>query len=432
MKRPIAFLLAVVLIAGLVGCGKKNIEEDSEANDEQENAEPKTAVELTLEKAGGYIYGVCWPTEYYKRLKDVGLGWVRFDIPYPYDTNGNLRAEYTAFKKKAKGYTDNKIKVMAITPYPKDFVNIGGFDPIDSANIQRTQEIAVFLINDLRNVVAGIQISNELDHPTHKKPFTTLEQAVKFIGIQAEALNAVKGDLIVGYNTCSLNKNMNTLMKPYLPYMDYVGVDLYYGTWAKGKLDNYIQDLRTLYQAVNKPILLAEFGYASKGSPTAEDCAAILAGYGYDSEAAARADIVKLVEKLPDQFKALIKNNYPDTADWGNAVFVTYGNHFYGCNKLASSNPITDIDLTEPDISHSEEGQAEFFRQLIPLLKQQPYLIGFFIYCWSDRSVCGTCGLERCPNETSWGLVTAQDIKKPSYHAVKEAIEACKATDAAE
>ena len=437
MKRLIAFLLAAVLIAGLAGCGKQQEnnadEEESEMNADQTDAEPKTAVDLILEKTGGKIYGVCHPNENYMRIKDVGLGWVRFDIPYPYEADGRtIRSEYTQFKNRAGEYTKNKFKVMAITPYPRDFLDIGGYDPGDSANAARVREIVVFLINDLRDVIAGIQISNELNHTGHIRPFTTLQQSADFIGLQAKALYDVRGDIIVGYNSAGYSESWTNLMKPYLKYMDYVALDLYYGTYDNGTLQNYVNDINKLYRLVNKPILMAEFGYASKGSPTAEDRAAKLARYGYASEAEARADIVNLVEQLPNTFKTLIKTNYPNTADWANAVFVTYANHFYGYNKRIPADSWIDVDLAEENITHDEEGQANYFRQLIPLLMEQKCLIGFFIYCWKDRTWCLTCGYDDCPNETSWGLVDdSGNRKKPSYYAVKEAIAACKEQDAA-
>ena len=429
MKKIVSFLLAALLIFGLVGCGKQKegntAEEDNAVNTDQNDTEPKTDVELLVEKAGGYIYGVCHPNENYMRLKDLGLGWVRFDIPYPYESDGKtLRREYTEFKNRAKEYTKNKFKVLAITPYPRDFLDIGGYDPGTTANAARVREIAVFLVNDLRDVIAGIQISNELNHSGHIRPFTTLQQAADFIGKQAKAINDIKGDLIVGYNSAGYSTTWNNMMKSYLKYMDYVALDLYYGTFDTGTLDSYVNDVNRLYQAVKKPILMAEFGYSCKGSPTEEDRAAKLASYGYASEAEARADIVNLVEKLPETFKTLIKNNYPNTADWGKAVFETYGNHFYGYNKRISGT-WDDVDLSEPDITHDEEGQANYFRQLIPLLMEQKCLIGFFIYCWKDRTWCLTCGYDDCPNETSWGLVDDNgNRKKPSYYAVKEAIAA--------
>ena len=85
--------------------------------------------QLLQEKTGGYIYGICHPDENYERIDELGLGWVRFDIPYPYNSDGSISASYIEFKDRAKGYADRGIKVLAITPYPRSYFDIGGFDP---------------------------------------------------------------------------------------------------------------------------------------------------------------------------------------------------------------------------------------------------------------------------------------------------------------
>ena len=419
MKKLIALLLAVVLICGLFGCGKQTEAEPDDAAEDPADETPKSDVALLQEKVGGYLYGISSPGENYMRLKDVGFGWVRVAVPYPYDASGNLRDEYGGFKYGLQQYVNKGLKIMAITPVPKDFVNIGGFDPVASENLARTKQVASFLATDLQGLVSAFQISNEMGHPLFTAPLTSLDQGAKFIGIQAQAMNDVKGNIIVGYNSAGLAKELHTRMKSYLKYMDWVGIDIYYGTWSAGGLDNYVTDINALYKLVKKPFLLAEFGYASKGTPKSdEERAAILAEYGYASEAEARADIENMVAKLPNVLRTRIEQGYPDHADWGDALFGYYGDHFYGYQNLSVTG-----------MPHDNEGQAAFYRELIPLLKQQEHLAGFFIYCWQDATTCSTCGLERCPYETAWGLVDVNDHKKPSYSAVKEAIAAAKEAD---
>ncbi|MCR4615755.1 MAG: hypothetical protein K5756_06355 [Clostridiales bacterium] len=371
------------------------------------NAPAKTA--RLLEKTDGYICGVCHPDENYGALKDAGLGWVRFDIPYPYNSDGSISGSYTAFKNRAKGYAERGIKIMAITPYPRSYFDIGGFDPSADENIQRTQDIAVFLCNDLRDIVSGIQITNEMGVTTFTLPLN-LEQAAKFIGIQAEALNNVKGDIIVGYNTAGENQKLHKLLKPYLSYMDYVGVDLYYGSWGDGTLRDYVNALRDVNMWTGKPIIIEEFGYLSKGAPkTAEEKAAKLARYGYDSEEAARADIENFVKRLPPAFQGRIYEAHSEPAEWGDAVFKD--SHFYG-----------ELTASIKGIPHTFDGQAEYYRQLIPVLKQVDCLAGFFIYCWRDSTVCWYCGQDDCPFETAWGITDLNGVPKPAYYAVKESI----------
>ena len=367
--------------------------------------------QLLLEKTGGYIYGVCHPDENYERIDELGLGWVRFDIPYPYNADGSISNSYTEFKNRAKGYADQGIKVLAITPYPRSYFDIGGFDPSTDENAERTKEIAVFLCNDLRDIISGIQITNEMGVSNFTYPLT-MEQAAKFIGIQAEALSEVKGDLIIGYNSAGVMEELHYLMKPYLQYMDYVGVDLYYGTWYGGELHDYVSAVRKVNRITKKPIIVAEFGYISAGEPKSEaDCAEILAHYGYDSEAAARADIENFVAKLPDALKSHVYEEFPDPATWGDAVFEAMDKHFYG---------YLDEKLT--GIAHTPEGQAEFYSELLPNFKKIDCLAGFFVFCWRDSSACWYCGQSDCPYETAWGITDVNGNPKPAFYAIKDAM----------
>ena len=364
------------------------------------------------EPARACICGVCHPSDDYAMLKDAGLDWVRFDIPYPYNKDGSINAAYTAFKNRAQGFAEQGIKVLAITPYPKYYFNIGGFDPSAEENAERTKEIAVFLLNDLRSVIGGLQISNEMGVASFTMPLT-LEQAAKFVGIQAQAISEIKGDLLVGYNSAGVYEELHRLMQPYLPYMDYVGIDLYYGTLSNGSLQDYVSDIRKVNELTGKPVMLTEFGYASAGrQTTAQERAAILASYGYSSEAAVRADIVNFIAKLPDALRSYILTKYPDPAAQSNAIFHEIAKHFYG-----------HLDCSVPGIPHTQEGQAEFFRQLLPLLKETDCLAGFFIFSWKDYGQCPYCGRLDCPYKSVWGITDANGEPKAAYYAVRDAVK---------
>jgi hypothetical protein len=73
------------------------------------------------------------------------------------------------------------------------------------------------------------------------------------------------------------------------------------------------------------------------------------------------------------------------------------------------------------DYPHTPQGQADFYSYMIPHLAEKPYIIGEFIYSWSDAERCYICGFSDCPIETRWGLVDQNKEKKPSYDAVREA-----------
>jgi len=90
----------------------------------------KTSAEAIAgrEKVGGFIKGVCHGREDYDQMKAAGIEWNRCDIPFPFDASGNVREDYVRFKTKLQGYVDNGMKIMAVTPYPREFI-AHGIDP---------------------------------------------------------------------------------------------------------------------------------------------------------------------------------------------------------------------------------------------------------------------------------------------------------------
>ena len=70
---------------------------------------------------------------------------------------------------------------------------------------------------------------------------------------------------------------------------------------------------------------------------------------------------------------------------------------------------------------HSPEGQAKFYADLIPKLKNCGFVIGAFLYMWNDSEHCYVCGQSDCPVETGWGIVDGEGNPKPAYYAVRDA-----------
>lgn len=376
---------------------------------------PDKNVQNLIEQNGGFMYGVCHPNENYEMLADAGLKWVRFDIPYPYNQIGEISQHYLDFKVRAKGYTDRGFKVMAVTPYPKDYFNIGGFNPVDE--VEKTQEIAVFLYNDLKDITGAFQITNEMGLDTFTKPLT-LEEAAVFIGIQLEALDKVTENFPIGYNSADMSRNLHKLMKPYLKYCDYVGIDLYTGNQGNAEARDYCKKVKELYRITCKPIIIQEFGFWSVGGPkTPEQKAEILGYYGYANEEEAIADGMNFIRKLPPQFQQRLKDGYPDDEErWAEIVFEKEYQHFYG--ETAAE--------TIENIPHTPEGQAEYFRRVMGELKKLNCLAGMIIYCCQDMERCWVCGHTWCPFETKWGLFNLDGTPKPAYDAVKEIIAEAK------
>lgn len=377
---------------------------------------PQKKVDEFTEQNGGFIYGVCHPNEDYELLGDAGLKWVRFDIPYPVNAVGAVSGYYTEFKERCREYTERGFKVMAVTPYPRDYFNIAGYNPIE--DVERTKEMAVFLYNDLKDITSAFQITNEMGKGSSFMLPLTLEEASKFIGIQLEAINEAKekdgSNFPIGYNSAYLQKDLQKLMKPYLQYCDYVGIDLYFGVQGKAKPSDYSKEVKKLYRMTHKPIIIEEFGFWSDGRPkTDAEKAEILGYYGYTTEAEAIADGMDFVNKLPPQFRERLKEEYPDSEEqWSEIIFSKMSNHFYG---QASATTIENIP-------HTPEGQAEYFKIVMAELRKTRCLAGMIIYCCEDMGTCWYCGQSWCPFETKWGICDIEGNPKPAYYAVKDFI----------
>ena len=371
--------------------------------------QPDARTQALIEQTGGFIRGICHPNENYDLLQDGGFSWVRFDIPYPYTANGSISRSYAAFKNRARGYAERGFKVMAITPYPHDYINIGGFDPSAAENEEKTKEIAVFLYNDLKDICAAFQITNEMGIEVFTYPLT-LEQAARFIGVQLEALDPITENFPIGYNTAGLNLPLHRLMKPYHQYCDYVGLDLYDGNNSYADAQDLISRIRRVYRLTHCPIILEEFGFLSEGEhKTDAQKQAVLQSYGYNSEKEAIADLDNFVQKLPAAFQQRLAESDHPKEEWGDLIFGSYSGHFYcECGKD-----------TYKHFGHSPDGQAKYYTDLLPKLRAVSCLAGVVIYCCQDSSICWFCGQRGCPSETRWGLLDEHGVPKPAFAAVR-------------
>ena len=368
-------------------------------------------------KTGGFMKGVCHPNGNYKQIKDANIEWVRFDCTsLPFDKDGNLTEGYLNYKAKAKAYADQGFKVMCITPYPKKYIE-AGLDPRDEKNKDEIQRIAAFYAKDLQGIVSAFQITNEMGIEHFTLPLT-VEEAANFIGMQAEAMAPIKGSVIVGFN-CGGTKlyNLCTAMKPYLDYCDYVGMDVYLGCFDNIMKDLIFMDLilRSLWAYTEKPIVLCEFGYIGYGeAKTDEQKKEILKSYGFESEEAARNDIMTFINNLPKDFKEhMLSLEYKDEKELADKLFDSeLANHLY--RELPGGYQLRNY-------KHTPEDQGKFFEDMFKRLYNLDFLCGSFVYCYSDSKACYICGQEDCPVETGWGLVDLHGNEKPAYYAVQRA-----------
>lgn len=375
-------------------------------------------IETTIEKAGGFIKGVCHAEPDYELIKDANIGWFRDDIPFPYDKDGNLSPSYLSWKEYAKGYVEQGIKIFGVTPYPDDYIEYG-LDPRDPASKEGIQDIARFYVEDLRGIVGAFQITNEMGVDRFTYPLE-MEEARDFIGMQLEAMYPIKGDILVGYNLTAQSLFPYVLpikMREYHQYCDYVGMDIYMGCFEPvlKNANQFVTVLKLIRLLTGKPVILCEFGYIGLGEPkSAAEKKAILEKYGYSSEEEARANIDDFINNLPEELRNEFDRYADETPEYrANLMFDgEFSNHLY-C-ELQDGFGLYGFP-------HTPEGQAEFFSYVIPKLRKLDCLAGAIVYCWSDSGDCYVCGQAECPVETKWGLVDCDGNPKPAYYAVKEA-----------
>ncbi len=380
-------------------------------------SESSEEVELLKEKIGGFAHGVCHPNENYEQISEANIEWVRFDISHiPYDEEGNLTPGYISYKERAKGYADRGFKVMAITPYPEDYIE-AGYDPRTEEGKAKVEEFAEFYAEDLKGIVSAFQITNEMGIEHFTLPLT-LQEAADFIGCQLKAMYDVREDIIIGYNLAGTAiYSLAELMQPYHDYCDYVALDLYLGCFENMFKDIWVYDgiLRYIWSYTGKPVILNEFGYMGYGEvKTDEQKNEILKSYGFESEEAARKDIFTFINNLPEDFRDhMLSLEYADENELADKLFNTeLANHLY--REIQGGFQLTDY-------KHNPDDQARFFTDTIANLKQLDFLCGAIVYCYSDSDACYICGQQDCPIETGWGLVDLNGEPKPAYYAVQEA-----------
>lgn len=363
----------------------------------------------------GFIRGVTSADEGYELLKGANIGWVRESLPAPFNKDGSVSERYTAFKEKCKRYAEHGIRVMGITPLPNEYLNCG-IDIREEGGEEKLREVSRFIIEDVKDLVGGLQIANELGMPRFMIPYN-MDECIKFLGIQMEEMYPLRGNCVIGYNSAGPQVDLHLGMKPYLKFCDYVGFDMYLGCFFSLPGFCFIFDLmvRYLWAFTGKPILMQEFGYIGGGKPKSrKEKNEILRSYGFENEKEAKKDIMKFVDALPPHFRNHVK------FVCGEDEKVTTSFMFSGdmTNHLYKELPrITVI----PGMPHTPEGQAKFFSNVIKRLYKMDFMCGAIIYCYSDFDRCGYCGQTDCPTETLWGLVDINRKPKPSYYAVKEA-----------
>ncbi|MCR5150189.1 MAG: hypothetical protein K6B52_03065 [Clostridiales bacterium] len=366
----------------------------------------------SFRKNTGFIKGICHPSENFEKVKGAGLEWVRSDIPFPFEGDGQIRQSYIDFKARVKRFKDNGFKIMAVSPYPGDYIDYG-IDPREEKNKGEIEKIAKFIVTDLQGYIDALQITNEMGIPRFTLPLS-LKQGAEFIAANAKAMFPDKGEIVVGYNCAGPQTDLNLLLLPYMKYIDWVGIDIYMGCFFFGTMWMFDALIRYLWAMTKKPVIICEYGYISGGKPkTKKEKEEIVHSYGAKNEKDARENIVRFVGNLPERMREYVKKCAQEESNYAKYIFHSeFTNHFY--RELPRTTKI-------PGYDHTPEGQAKFYANIIPRLSKYDFLCGMIVYCWQDSDKCYVCGQSDCPTETRWGLVDMNENEKPSYYAVKDA-----------
>ncbi len=376
-----------------------------------------------IRKRLGFICGACHVSEDYEQVKAASIEWIRTDIPFPFDKDGNIREEYAQRKEIFRKIKATGLKIMVMTAIPSQCTSLG-IDPRTQEGMALICKAARFTVEDMQGILDGIQVANEMGMPRFTVPLN-MKEGISFIGKQLQAMYPYRGDIIIGYNSAGPQADLHAGLKPYLQYCDYVGLDMYLGCFFKLPGFMFIFDVmaKYLWAFTRKPILMQEFGYISDGKPkTKEEKKKILQSYGFDSEQAARENIGQFIANMPPHFADHVKyvceqdeSKYSDFLFDGDMT-----NHLY--KELPA---ITVI----PGYPHTPEGQAKFYKKILDKFYNHKFICGAIVFCYTDFPHCAYCGQCDCPTETRWGLVDNNGKPKPSYYAVQKAFEAFRMKD---
>jgi len=309
-------------------------------------------------------------------IRAAGLGWVRVDAPFPWRGRiGDLRPEYAAFRARAVELQAAGLRVMGVTPYPRDWQVPQAAEPGSPTFLDAYRQACAFLARDLGPLGPAWQVCNEMNLDLFRRP---LDEAQAVAYLQAGAAGLREGDAAaqVGVNMAGFGAAALRMYEALYhgaggsATLDYAGTDGYFGSWEAGGPEDWPPHLDRLAALTGRPVVVQEFGYSSAG------------GVMTDEERRSRAN--------PHHAKK-----------WAHAW---------------SPSPGADR------ATHTPEIQAVYATRCLELFAAHPQVAGVFWYCWSDHERCWQCGAPDCPCETAWGLVTMGEHPKPAYAAYAEAV----------
>lgn len=363
--------------------------------------------EQLFKKTGGFVKGICHPAGQWQALYEAGIEWVRIDVPFPF-RNGGLTEDYRAFRTMCGELHEKGIGMILVSPFPQEFVS-SGTDAASPEGLEKAEEVCRFLASDFADMRVIWQAANEMYYPHFRSPLNEA-QAVDFLAASIRGLKEGNPGAAVGHN--SVDREMRfpcAEIEEKCGGTDYIGLDLYDGTWTEGGPASYEAMIDRVSRQYQRPVILMEFGFSSKGEG-AEDIYAFgmewIRQKGFQSleDVAARMD--EALQILPERCADIVRKCAPE--DRMNAMINSVP---HALKRWPVSAPI----------EHSEDGQAAFFDETFRRIMAHPHLAGAVIYCMQDSEECSFCGQKDCPCETAWGILRTDGSRKPAFAAVQRA-----------
>ncbi len=361
-------------------------------------------MDTLYQKTGGFMKGICHPRRHLAVAKEAGFNWFRVDVSwFPWDMPAS---EVSLPERLARG-REAGFRPVLITPYPSAFLR-HGVDVTTPEGLRQAEDLCARLSAELAPFAPCWQASNEM-HIGHFRAPLTHGQAVEFLAACIRGLRRGDPAAAVGHNSVDESWLDYAVQADKLAGgMDYVGLDLYAGTWTPGHVQTYLDMIDCVYERLRRPVVLMEFGFASEGgcmSADLSEAASLLNSWGFSSIEDATARIDDVAAKLPERLRRIAMSASPEERLEIIRPFFPHLLKRWPCPSL---------------LPHTEEGQAAFYRELLPQLMAHPHLGGAVLYCIQDSPRCFLCGASDCPLETAWGLLRLDGSPKPAYHTVRD------------
>lgn len=366
------------------------------------------------------IIGANMPRTRVDLFEEAGFGWFRvIDADWFDLATGKLNMEtFRALRDAWRPYLETGAKMALVAPFPS---RVPGHEPGSPSYFRAWQEACRIAAAEVGDIVRLWQIGNEPNLWLFRRPLD-LEQAAEFAFSAAEGLWMGDPTAFVGINPCCRDDDMRrTYELTYGPTarvkLDYVGIDLYPGSYNPGSPDSYGDVIAELDRLIpdDRPIVFMEFGYPSKGGRKTLDPATVTdfaRSLGYRQIEDIRTDPTAFLAAIPAPLRGSLD----------------------GVPAHAFRDEVLDIAqhvfkrwlFTWPEHAHDEADQARFYERALTILLEHPRVLGLFVFSWTDHPLgdpfCWRCEATDCPIETGHGILYGDETPKPAFQVFKDTI----------